>query len=45
MDAYLACDVADVGPTDYADHTDRAKGTVGNLLSRARQKVNGGGER
>ncbi len=41
LDAYLTCDLAGVGVTEYADATDRVKGTVGNLLSRARVKVEG----
>ncbi|WP_436909963.1 SWIM zinc finger family protein [Halosimplex marinum] len=41
MDAYLVCEIAGVGVREYADHTDRAPGTVGNLLRRARDKVGG----
>ena len=41
LDAYLTCDLANVGVTEYARNTDRAKGTVGNLLARARDKVGG----
>jgi hypothetical protein len=39
LDAYLTCELANVGVTEYADKTDRAKGTVGNLLARACDKV------
>jgi len=39
LDAYLACELGEWGVTEYADETDRAKGTIGNLLSRARNKV------
>jgi len=39
LDAYLACDVGDVGVRQWARHTDRSPGTVGNLLSRARRKL------
>ena len=41
LDAYLTCDLAHVGVTEYANKTHRAKGTVGNLLARAREKVGG----
>jgi DNA-directed RNA polymerase specialized sigma24 family protein len=39
MDAYLTCDLGDVGVREYARQTDRSPGTVGNLLSRARDNV------
>ena len=39
LDAYLACDLGDTGVREYARRTDRAAGTVGNLLARAREKV------
>ena len=39
LDAYLTCQLGDVGPREYARHTDRSPGTVGNLLGRAREKV------
>jgi hypothetical protein len=42
LDAYLHCELGDVGPTQWAEFTGRSKGTVGNLLSRARNKVSGG---
>ncbi len=41
LDAYLTCDLAHVGVTEYANKAGRAKGTVGNLLARAREKVEG----
>ncbi|MFC7131663.1 MULTISPECIES: SWIM zinc finger family protein [Salinibaculum] len=41
LDAYLTCELANVGVRDYARNTDRAPGTVGNLLARARDKVGG----
>ena len=41
LDAYLTCDLGDRGVREYARLTDRSPGTVGNLLSRARQKVGG----
>lgn len=41
MDAYLACDLGGVGVTEYAQATDRVKGTIGTLLGRAREKVGG----
>jgi len=43
-DAFLTVDLADVGVREYARMTDRAPGTVGNLLRRARDTV-GGAER
>lgn len=39
LDAWLSVHLGDVGVTEWADHTGRAKGTVGNLLSRARRKI------
>jgi len=39
LDAYLTCQLGDVGVREYARHTDRSPGTVGNLLRRAREKV------
>jgi len=42
MDAYLACEVGDVGVREFARRTDRAPGTVGNQLRWAREKVGGG---
>jgi len=41
MDAYLTCDLAEIGVRRYAEVTDRSPGTVGNLLGRARQKLEG----
>ncbi|WP_336001438.1 SWIM zinc finger family protein [Halorientalis halophila] len=40
-DAFLTCDLADVGVREYAEESGRAPGTVGNLLRRARDKVGG----
>ncbi|NLV08716.1 sigma-70 family RNA polymerase sigma factor [Halomicrobium mukohataei] len=42
-DVYRAIDDGEYGPREYADETDRAPGTVGNLLRRARDKLDGGG--
>ncbi|WP_267162954.1 SWIM zinc finger family protein [Halovenus salina] len=42
LDAYLTCDLGDAGVREYARLTDRSPGTVGNLLGRARQKVDNG---
>ncbi|WP_245683181.1 SWIM zinc finger family protein [Halovenus aranensis] len=42
LDAYLTCDLGETGVREYARKTSRAPGTVGNLLSRARQKVEDG---
>lgn len=39
LDAYLHCELGSVGPTEWAEFTGRTKGTVGNLLARAREKV------
>jgi hypothetical protein len=39
LDAYLHCELGSSGPTEWADHTDRAKGTIGNLLRTAREKL------
>ncbi len=44
LDAYLTCHVADVGVCEYARFTDRAHGTLTNLLSRAQDTL-GGDER
>lgn len=44
-DAYLSVDLTDAGVREFARHTDRAPGTVGNLLASAREKLYGGGER
>ena len=43
LNAYLTCDVADVGVCEYARSTDQAHGTLTNLLSRAYDTL--GGER
>lgn len=39
LDAYLTCDLGGVGVRAYARATDRSPGTVGNLLTRARENV------
>lgn len=39
LDAWLSVRLGDVGVTEWAEHTDRAKGTVGNLLARADRKL------
>lgn len=44
LDAYLHCELGNTGPSQWASHTDRAKGTVGNQLANARQKLSGGHE-
>ena len=44
LDAYLTCELADVGVCEYARFTGRAHGTLTNLLRRARDTL-GGGER
>ena len=41
LDAYLTCELGDRGVREYARLTDRAPGTVGNLLRRAREKAGG----
>jgi hypothetical protein len=41
LDAYLTCDVAGVGVREYARLSGRSPGTVGNLLNRARKKMEG----
>ncbi len=41
LDAYLTCDLGDVGVREFARYTGRAPGTVGNLLERAREKTVG----
>jgi hypothetical protein len=38
LDAYLTCELGTTGVREYAHKTDRAPGTVGNLLARARRK-------
>jgi DNA-directed RNA polymerase specialized sigma24 family protein len=43
LDAFLTCDLGDLGVREYADITARAPGTVGNLLRRAREKAGGVG--
>lgn len=42
LDAYLTCELGDLGVREFARGTDRAPGTVGNLLRRARNKLEGG---
>lgn len=42
LDAFLTCDLAHVGVREYARQTGRAPGTVGNLLTRARETVSEG---
>jgi hypothetical protein len=42
LDALLSCELGEQGVREYARHTDRSPGTVGNLLSRARRKVENG---
>lgn len=39
LDAWLHCEYGDEGPTAHARRTGRAKGTVGNHLTRAREAV------
>ena len=39
LDAYLHCELGGLGPTAWADHTGRSKGTVGNLLTNARETL------
>lgn len=41
LDAYLTCELGDRGVREYARLSDRAPGTVGNLLRRAREKAGG----
>jgi len=41
LDAYLHCDLGSVGVREYATHTGRSPGTVGNLLGRARDTLGG----
>jgi len=40
-EVYQAVEQDGIGPREYARKTGRSPGTVGNLLSRARQKVGG----
>lgn len=42
LDAYLHCQLGSVGPREWARHTGRAFGTVGNQLATAREKLRGG---
>ncbi|MEA5388353.1 helix-turn-helix domain-containing protein [Haloarculaceae archaeon H-GB11] len=42
LDAYLTCDEAGVGVRRYARQSGRSPGTVGNLLRRAREKIEEG---
>jgi len=41
LDCYLTCELGDTGVREYARLTDRAPGTIGNHLRRAREKVGG----
>ena len=41
--AYEACVIGDMGVREYARFTDRKPGTVGNLLRRARRRLDGEG--
>ncbi|MFB6188491.1 MAG: SWIM zinc finger family protein [Halapricum sp.] len=41
LDAYLACQLGDVGVREYARQTGRAPGTLGNHLRRARETLEG----
>jgi len=41
LDAFLTCDLGEMGPREYADVSGRVPGTIGNLLSRARDKLGG----
>jgi len=38
-EVYLAVDEGEFGPREYARETERSPGTVGDLLSRAREKI------
>jgi DNA-directed RNA polymerase specialized sigma24 family protein len=40
-DAYEACVTGDLGVREYARRTERRPGTVGNLLRRARRRLDG----
>jgi len=42
LDAYHTCQLGSVGVREYADLTGRSPGTLGNLLRRARDAVEGG---
>jgi len=41
LDAFLHCDAGGEGPRPFARRTDRSPGTVGNLLTSAREKLGG----
>ena len=43
QEVYQAVEHGEYGVREYARRTDRQPGTVGNLLARAREKVNNGG--
>jgi len=43
LDAYLTCDLGEMGVREYADLSGRAPGTVGNLLRWARESLGGVG--
>jgi len=38
-EVYVAVDEGEFGPREYARETERSPGTVGDLLSRAREKI------
>lgn len=38
-EVYIAVEEGEFGPREYARETDRSPGTVGNLLNRAREKI------
>lgn len=38
-EVYVAVEEGEFGPREYARETDRSPGTVGNLLARAREKI------
>ena len=43
-EAYVACRENDVGVREFARRTDRRPGTIGNLLARAEDRLEDGGE-
>ena len=43
-EAYVACRENDVGVREFARRTDRRPGTIGNLLARAMDRLEAGGE-
>jgi hypothetical protein len=42
LDAYLTCQLGSIGVREYARQSGRSPGTVGNLLERARRKMEAG---